>query len=198
MSYEDTIRVADLKTRRSRFERVAGEVKLTPAQQLDISEFMHPRLEEIADTLPAGLGRWLLATPWARACVEPFTRRGRVVKTSSLRGYLLLYLVAGLRPVRRKSLRFQTEHRRIGEWLAAIVRLSGSHPALALEVARSQRLVKGYGDTHARGWANFQRLMGVLPQLQDSPHGVQQLRDLHDAALADDGGHALAKLLASV
>ena len=198
MSYEDTIRVADLKTRRSRFDRVAGEVKLTPSQQLGIAEFMHPRIEEIADTLPAGLGRWLLATRWARACVEPFTRRGRVVKTSSLRGYLLLYLIASLRGMRRHSLRFQTEHQGVRQWLAVIQRLSASHSALALEVARAQRLVKGYGDTHARGWRNFQRLMAVVPQLQSTPHGVQQLRALTQAALADDGGQALERLLVSM
>jgi len=198
MSYEDTIRVADLKTRRSRFDRVAGEVKLTARQQLDISEFMHPRIEEVADTLPAGLGRWLLATGWARACVEPFTRHGRVVKTSSLRGYLMLYLLASLRRWRRKSLRFQIEHGRIGEWLAAIGRLSGDDPALALELARLQRLVKGYGDTHARGWGHFQRLVGALPVLQARPDGVQSLRDLARAALADDDGQALEKLWASV
>ncbi len=198
MSYEDTIRVADLKTRRSRFERVAGEVKLAPEQQLDINEFMHPRLEEIADTLPAGLGRWLLATRWARACVAPFTHKGRVIKTSSLRGYLLLYLVASLRGIRRSTLRFQVERQRMGEWLRAIERLAPSHPALALEVARSQRLVKGYGDTHARGWNNFQRLMDVLPRLQAAPNGERQLRDLSQAALADDSGQALEKLLASV
>jgi indolepyruvate ferredoxin oxidoreductase, beta subunit len=198
MSYEDTIRVADLKTRRTRFERVAGEVKLAPDQQLDINEFMHPRIEEIADTLPAGMGRWLLATHWARACIMPFTRKGRVVRTSSLRGYLLLYLIASLRGMRRRTLRFQTEHSRIGQWLAAIEQLAASHPALALEVARSQRLVKGYGDTHARGWSNFQRLMAVLPQLQAAPHGERMLRDLSQAALADDSGQALEKLLASV
>jgi indolepyruvate ferredoxin oxidoreductase, beta subunit len=198
MTYEDTIRVADLKTRRSRFDRVAGEVKLTPGQQLDIAEFMHPRIEEIADTLPAGLGRWLLATRWARACVEPFTRRGRIVKTSSLRGYLLLYGVASMRGMRRKSLRFQTEHQRMRQWLAHIQRLSASHPALALEVARSQRLVKGYGDTHERGWSNFQRLMAVLPRLQSAPDGAQQLHDLVKAALADDGGAALEALLVSL
>jgi indolepyruvate ferredoxin oxidoreductase, beta subunit len=198
MSYEDTIRVADLKTRRSRFERVAGEVKLTPQQQLDINEFMHPRIEEVADTLPAGLGRWLLATGWARACVEPFTRRGRVVKTSSLRGYLLLYLVASMRRMRRGSLRFQNEHQRIGEWLAMIASLAVDHPALALEVARSQRLVKGYGDTHARGWGQFQRLMALLPRLRSAPQGGQRLRDLTQAALADEDGQALEKLLASV
>ncbi|MDF2466608.1 MAG: putative indolepyruvate ferredoxin beta subunit oxidoreductase protein [Ramlibacter sp.] len=198
MSYEDTIRVADLKTRRSRFDRVAGEVKLTPQQQLDISEFMHPRLEEVADTLPAGLGRWLLATGWARACVLPFTRRGRVVKTSSLRGYLMLYLLASMRPMRRKSLRFEIEQERIVEWLAAIASLSEQHPALALEVARLQRLVKGYGDTHARGWSHFQRLIGALPMLQANENGAQRLRDLAQAALADEDGQALDRLWASV
>jgi indolepyruvate ferredoxin oxidoreductase, beta subunit len=198
MSYEDTIRVADLKTRRSRFDRVAGEVKLTPGQQLDINEFMHPRVEEIADTLPAGLGRWLLATRWARACIEPFTRSGRVVKTSSLSGYLQLYLIASLRGMRRKSLRYQTEHQRIDQWLAVIQGLSAGHPALALEVARLQRLVKGYGDTHARGWGNFQRLMAVLPQLQLASRGEQRLRELSEAALADDDGTALGRMLASV
>ena len=66
MSYEDTVRVADLKTRRSRFQRVGGEVHLSDTQHLGINEFFHPRVEELADTLPARLGRWLLATPWAR------------------------------------------------------------------------------------------------------------------------------------
>jgi indolepyruvate ferredoxin oxidoreductase, beta subunit len=198
MSYEDTIRVADLKTRRSRFDRVGGEVKLTAAQQLEISEFMHPRLEEIADTLPARWGRWLLATAWARRCVEPFTRKGRVVKTSSLRGFLLLYAVAGLRRMRRGTLRFQVEHERIREWLATIAALAQNHPDMALEVARSQRLVKGYGDTHGRGWRNYQRLIAAAPRLAAQSNGAQQMRDLSAAALADDSGQALEKLMASM
>ena len=197
MSYEDTVRVADLKTRRSRFQRVGGEVKLAQAQQLDINEFLHPRVEEIADTLPASVGRWLLATKWARACVEPFTRKGRVVQTSSIRGYLLLYSIAALRPLRRGSLRFQLEDQRIGDWLATINRLAATQPALALEVARSQRLVKGYGDTHARGWHNYQRVMAKLPQLQNMPQGAAQLQALSRAALADDSGQALEHMLAT-
>ncbi|HEY8356723.1 MAG TPA: indolepyruvate oxidoreductase subunit beta family protein, partial [Ramlibacter sp.] len=86
MTYEDAIRVADLKTRRSRFARVAGEVRLDGEQLLQINEFMHPRTEEIADILPAALGRWLLRSGAARAVLAPFTRRGRVVRTSTLRG----------------------------------------------------------------------------------------------------------------
>src|SRR5262249_18311425 len=60
MAYEDTIRVAELKIRPSRFTRVREEVQVAPDQILEIAEFFHPRVQEIADTLPAPLGRWLL------------------------------------------------------------------------------------------------------------------------------------------
>jgi indolepyruvate ferredoxin oxidoreductase beta subunit len=198
MSYEDTIRVADLKTRRSRFHRVGTEVKLTGEQQLDISEYMHPRVEEIADTLPAGLGRWLLGSRGARRLIEPFTRKGRVVKTSSLRGFLMLYGVAQLRSIRRRTLRYQVEHERMAQWLATVRQLAGDDPDLALEVARSQRLIKGYGDTHARGWRSYQLLIAALPGLRQSVNGARQLRDLSRAALADDNGQALEQLLAGL
>ncbi len=198
MTFEDTVRVADLKTRRSRFERVVGEVRLADSQHLGIHEFLHPRVEEIADTLPAGLGQWLLATPWARALVARFTRRGRVVQTSSVRGFLLLYAVAALRPMRRRSLRFAVEQRRIDDWLATILRLAPARPALALEVARAQRLVKGYGQTHERGWRSFERVMGQVPALQGSAQGAQQLQALMRAALADDTGRALDEMLAGL
>lgn len=197
LTYEDAVRVADLKTRRSRFDRVAGEVKLAPEQLLQINEFMHPRVEEIADILPAGLGRWLLATAWARAALGRFTRSGRVVRTSTLRGYLLLYGIAALRPLRPRSLRFGVEQERIRHWLAEIRRLAGTQPALALELARSQRLVKGYGDTHARGWRNFQRLLGELPKLEREEAGAWRLSELARAALADESGQALERMLAS-
>ncbi len=197
MSYEDTVRVADLKTRRSRFARVGREVRLKGDQQLGIAEFLHPRVEEIADTLPAGLGRWLLATGWARRLIGRFTRQGRVVRTSTLPGFLLLYFVASLRLIRRRSLRFAVEHARITEWLGLIGRLASSHPALALEVARAQRLIKGYGDTHARGWRNYQRIVAALPALETAAEGASRLQELTQAALADDRGEALEKTLAT-
>jgi indolepyruvate ferredoxin oxidoreductase beta subunit len=118
------------------------------------------------------------------------------VQTSSIRGFVLLYAVAALRPMRRRSLRFQVEHRRIDSWLATIERLAPTQPALALEVARSQRLVKGYGDTHERGWRSFQQVMAQLPQLQAEAQGALRLQALNRAALADDSGAALEQLLA--
>ena len=59
MSYEDAIRVADLKTRDSRFARVHRESRANKSELIQIKEFLHPGVEEITDILPAALGRWL-------------------------------------------------------------------------------------------------------------------------------------------
>jgi indolepyruvate ferredoxin oxidoreductase beta subunit len=198
MSYEDTIRVADLKTRRARFERVREEVQAGQGQLMQINEFLHPRVEEIADTLPAGLGRWLLATGWARALVHRFAHKGRVVQTTSLRGYLLLYCVAALKGTRRKSLRFQAEHAKIREWLGHIEAQAGVDYALALELAEAQRLVKGYGDTHIRGTRNFDTILGALPALRAAGGAARRLRQLREAALVDESGKQLAALMTAV
>jgi len=195
MSYEDTIRVADLKTRDSRFTRVHSEVRLQAGQQLAISEFMHPRVEEICETLPAGLGRWLARPHAAHRLVARMAREGRVVTTTSLRGYLLLWGLARLRGIRRRTLRYQMENARIEQWLDRIAEAAGHNPALAAEIAQCQRLVKGYGDTHARGLANYQRLMDAV-QRAGQHLAPATLRELREAALADEHGKALQAALA--
>src|SRR5262249_35662998 len=150
----DTIRVADLKTRSSRFERVKEEIRAEPGQLFGITEFMKPRVEEIAGTMPAGVGRWVLSSPRVRSWL---TRRtgGRQIRTRTLGGFLLLYLLGGLRRWRRGTLRFHQENSRIEAWLARIGSLAPDNYQLAVELAKAQRLVKGYGETHERGWRNF-------------------------------------------
>ncbi|AKJ66998.1 indolepyruvate oxidoreductase [Pandoraea thiooxydans] len=195
MSYEDTVRVADLKIRSGRFQRVREEVKASRDQLLHINEFLHPRVDEIADTLPAGLGRWLMKPGWARRLVERMTREGRVVRTSSLRGFLQLYLVASMRSLRRRSLRHAREMAACERWLASIAELAPQDYALAVEVAQCQRLVKGYGDTHARGMRSFTAIEAALPVLRGHGEAAQRVRALREAALADDSGKRLVDLL---
>lgn len=198
MSYEDTIRVADLKTRATRFDRVRGEVRLAKDQLLDIHEYLHPRVQEIADTLPAGIGRWLLATGWARRGVERVASKGRIVRTSSVRGFLMLYAVAGLRRIRRTTLRFVEEHARIDAWLALVGDTAATDPELAVAIAECQRLVKGYGDTHARGLANYTAVIAQVPRVQGRPDAAGTIRRLRDAALADEQGTKLAAAIAAL
>jgi indolepyruvate ferredoxin oxidoreductase beta subunit len=191
MAYEDTVRVAELKIRPSRFARVRQEVQAADGQIIEIAEFLHPRVQEIADTLPEGLGRWLLNTPWARRFVERFTTKGRVVKTSSIRGFLQLYLVAALKPTRRRSLRFAVEQKFLSEWLRTIETVAAANVALATEIATTRTLVKGYSDTYERGKARYETLMQMLPQIMETADPAVTLARLRKAALTDDTGAAL-------
>ncbi len=192
MAYEDTVRVAELKVRPSRFARVRAEVQAADGQIMEIAEFLHPRVQEIADTLPAGLGRWLLHSSWARPLVERFTRKGRVVKTSTIGGFLLLYIVAALKPTRRRSLRFANEQAFLQDWLRTILSVAATNHALAIEIATTRTLVKGYSDTHERGRARYDMLMRMLPQILETADPAATLAGLRKAALADDTGAALA------
>ena len=63
MAYDDVIRVADLKTRGARFDRINKEMGRMPAHVMQLTDFLHPRAEEIASLLPAKLGRRVEASP---------------------------------------------------------------------------------------------------------------------------------------
>ena len=198
MTYEDTIRVAELKIRPSRFARVRAEVRAAEGQIIEIAEFMHPRTQEIADTLPAPLGRFILGNDLARGVLDRLTRKGKTVKTTSLRGFLLLYTVAALKPLRPNSLRYGEEQKSLEEWLETITATASKNYDLAVEVAAAHNLVKGYGDTHERGRARFETLIKTLPHLIGRQDGAAKLAALRKAANADDTGAALATAVAGL
>ena len=198
MAYEDTIRVAELKIRPSRFARVRAEVRAAEGQIIEIAEFMHPRTQEIADTLPAPVGRFILGNDLVRGVLDRLTRKGKTVKTTSLRGFLLLYTVAALKPLRPKSLRYGEEQKSLEEWLETISATASKNYDLAVEVAAARNLVKGYGDTHERGRARFETLIKTLPQLIGRQDGAAKLAALRKAANADDTGAALATAVAGL
>jgi indolepyruvate ferredoxin oxidoreductase beta subunit len=197
MTFEDTIRVADLKTRSTRFTRVRDEIRADPGQLFGITEFMKPRVTEIAGTLPAGLGRWLLRSPGMSRLLTHWTG-GKQIRTGTVTGFLMLHLLGGLKRWRRGTLRFHEENERIEQWLERIEGLAATNYALAVELARAQRLVKGYGDTHERGWRNFSTLVAKLDELAPRPDGATVFARLQAAALADEEGKALARELAEI
>ena len=197
MTFEDTIRVADLKTRADRFARVRTEIGVGPGQLFGITEFLRPGVAEITGTLPAPLGSWVLRSPRLTRRLNRYTA-GRQVRTTTVSGFLLLRAVAGLRRWRRVTWRFRQENARIEAWLAAIERHAATRYALAVEFARSQRLLKGYGETHEHGWRNFCALTEQLELLAARPDGAVLLARLQEAALADEEGTALAREIESL
>jgi len=197
MTFEDTIRVADLKTRGSRFLRVRDEIRADAGQLFGITEFMKPRVAEIAGTLPAAWGKWILASARATEWLSRFTA-GRQIKTRTIRGFLMLYILSGLKRWRRGTLRFQEENARIEEWLGRIEGLAVGNYRVAVELARAQRLVKGYGETHERGWRNFSALLEQLDLLAARADGGTVLARLIDAALADEEGATLHRQISEL
>lgn len=199
MSYEDVIRVADLKTRRSRFERIRREVGAKPGEPVQVVEYLKPGVEEVAAMLPAGLARRV--TAWAaRRAPEAPTNKGLYVRTRSITGFLQMRFLAALRPLRRRMSRFAEEQALIERWLAAIRGAAGTDRALALEIALCGRLIKGYGETNRRGKTNFARIMDSLVADTPSPPAdrAAAVRKAREAALADPDGRALEASLASV
>lgn len=190
MSYEDTIRVADLKVRETRFERVRAEVKAKDDQIVQLTEYMHPRLEEICETMPAALGRAILASPRLSGWLGAMFTKGRHVETTSLRWFFMLSVLAAGRRWRRSTLRYQTEQARIEAWLD-IVRMAP--PEVALELVKCQRLIKGYGDTFERGLHNFDR---IVERYRTGGLTAADIARLREAALADEHGDTLQAALA--
>ncbi|KON81290.1 indolepyruvate oxidoreductase subunit beta family protein [Azoarcus sp. PA01] len=198
MSYDDVIRVADLKTRGSRFARVRDEVGAKPDQLVYTTEFMHPRLEEICGVLPAGLGRRLERSTAFGSFIRRHVEKGRRVRSGTLTWFLALYCVAGMRRFRRGTLRHQVETAHLRGWLERATRIAAADYALAVEVLECRRLIKGYSGTHQRGDKRFARLTDAADQLLGQPDAAATLRGLREAALADEEGHALDAQLASL
>jgi indolepyruvate ferredoxin oxidoreductase, beta subunit len=197
MSFEDVMRVAQAKTRRGRSERIRREVRADPKDLVQVREFVKPRVEELCGTLPAALGRRLLASGRARRILNRFTA-GRRISTSTVSGFALLRTLAGLRRMRRGTLRFHIENERIEAWLGQIERIAANDYELAVELAECQTLVKGYGDTHERGWASFSQISALVPKLAGAARAAASVRALREAALADDSGTQLKLAIAQL
>jgi indolepyruvate ferredoxin oxidoreductase beta subunit len=197
MAYEDIIRVADLKTRASRFERVRKEVGAKSGEPVVVIDYLKPGVEEFASVLPHFLGKRLLAWATARGKLDAYNV-GMHIRTSGVFGYLLVRSLAWLRPWRPMSYRYREEQPLIERWLAHVAEAARREVVLAREIADCARLIKGYGETHRRGKANFLAIMDALvenPATADAREQAAAIRKAREAALADPEGQALGKQL---
>lgn len=191
MAYDDVVRVADLKTRSSRFERFRDDVRAEDSQIVRVFEYMHPRVEEICDLMPAWLATSILGSASARRLMTGVLGKGRRVATTNISGFLMLNMIASLRFLRRRSYRYGIEQDRIDGWLGLTAGAAPHDYDLACAIAGLQRLIKGYGDTHARGLANYQEIVAALDRVRREADPAATLTRLRDSALRDEEGAAL-------
>ena len=62
MSFEDIMRVAQLKTRPGRLARIRGEIGARPDEPVLVYDYFKPRLHEIGAIMPRAMGSWIEAT----------------------------------------------------------------------------------------------------------------------------------------
>ncbi|HEU4352076.1 MAG TPA: indolepyruvate oxidoreductase subunit beta family protein [Burkholderiales bacterium] len=197
MAYEDIIRVADLKTRASRFERVRREAGAKPGEPVVVIDYLKPGIEEFASVLPHSLGKKLVAWAERRGKLDAYNI-GMHIRTSGIFGFLLVRSLACLRPFRPLSYRYKEEQQLIERWLALVAEAAKRDIGLAREIAECARLIKGYGETHRRGKANFLAILDALvenPATADAREQAAAIRKAREAALADPDGQALGKQL---
>jgi len=191
MSYEDVIRVADLKTRRDRLTRVRREVGARDGEPLRITEYLKPGLDEVCSILP----RWL-ADPIRRrfAGREDALNVGLHIRTDTVSGFAMLSVLRAMRPLRPRTSRYAAEQQAIERWLSCVCGALARSSGLALEVALCGNLVKGYGETSARGHRNLATILDDVSAHggDDAEAQAERVRRVRVAALAEPEGRSLA------
>lgn len=198
MCYDDVVRVADLKTRSTRSARVRREVGVSADSVLQVTEYFHPRIEEVCGSLPAGLGRWIEARPELARWLDRRINKGRRIRTDSAFGFSILWLVGGLRRWRRALLRHTIEVAHLERWFELALSRIDADYKLAVEILKCRRLIKGYSDTHARGLSKYDRVLSGLSMLEGRADAAEWLGRLREAALKDEKGEMLDGALKTV
>lgn len=198
MCYDDVIRVADLKTRATRQRRVEDEVGVKDGQVLHVTEYFHPRFEEFYLGLPDRMGRWVQDNGFMKRLFERRLDKGRRIGTRKLSGFLMLWLLAGMRPMRRKLMRHGIEMAHMAAWLELARDMARENRALSGEVLACHRLIKGYSDTHVRGLTKFDKVIAAAKELRGREDAADWVRRLRTAALDDVEGKGLEDALKTV
>jgi indolepyruvate ferredoxin oxidoreductase beta subunit len=198
MSFDDIVRVADLKSRASRSERVRREVGVKSGDVLAVYEHFKPGVPEIAGLLPKPVADRLLAWDQQRVAEgrEPWAMPIKLA-SHTVSGALLLRLLATCKYIRPFSSRYAEEQSLIEEWLKAITAGLAEDWQLGYELALCGRLIKGYGETNHRGRDNLLHVIRHVANDERTTATARAaaIRRAREAALTDEAGTQLDRLL---
>lgn len=168
MSYEDLIRIAQLK-----LTGLADRSRTQP-RSVDVRKF---RLDELVGVLPAVIAEYLIdALEWAG-----WTHRNVKLRFSTANwfGIFRLKIGAGLRRWRRYSVRYAKERVWVERWLHMIDRSLTKQPAAAFAIVQTATMIRGYGDVYRQGMADWNAIIDGL--VKPTFDGVLALTDLAGA-----------------
>jgi uncharacterized protein DUF6537 len=192
MSYEDPIRIAQLK-----LAELAG-APAGAAGSVDVRKF---RIEELIGALPAVIAEYVLdALEWAGWLHKRVSIR---FSTASRLGVRRLKIEAGLRRWRLFSVRYAKERVWVERWLHMIDRSLTKQPQAAPVIVQTATMIEGYGDVYRQGLADWNAIIDGLAK--PTFDGVLALPDLGNAvtearaaALPDPRQSALKRKIAEI
>ncbi|WP_291686428.1 DUF6537 domain-containing protein [Bradyrhizobium sp.] len=193
MSYEDPIRIAQLKLAEL---AAAGDPRLAPEDM--IGKF---RLDELIGALPAAVAEPVLDTlEWVGWSHMPVSIR---FSAKSRWGIRRLKIEASLRRWRLFSVRYVKERAWVERWLHMISRSLDKQPSAASAIVQTATMIQGYGAPYRHGLADWHAIIdglakptfdGVLP-LTDLAGAVTEARA---AVVRDPRQVALRRTIAEI
>ncbi|HEY8355854.1 MAG TPA: indolepyruvate oxidoreductase subunit beta family protein [Ramlibacter sp.] len=196
MAFDDIVRVADLKSRASRWARVQGEVKAGEDDLLMLYDHFKPGVPEFAAMLPPSLAQRVIRWDRKRAGQgkKPWALPLKI-GTHSVFGMLALRTLASTKFLRPHGSRFVAEQQMIEKWLQGVVQGTQRGWQLGHEIALCGRLIKGYGSTNERGKDNLLHVLDHLAHGGAAEGAAKAVHAAREAALADEGGKLLDQTL---
>ncbi len=155
MSFEDVVRVAQLKTRPGRLARIRGELGVGDDLPLKLTDYFKPGRDEFAGILPPALG-WLVPNTKKLARGNGMALH---IPTGSAFGFLLLKILAAMKPLRRKSAQYLEEQEALTAWMGAIKKAAAADYDLSCRTAELSILARGYGNVRREG---LEKLAGLF------------------------------------
>jgi len=155
MSYEDGIRVAELKIKSLRFSKIKEDMQIKDNQIFDVIDYLKPDAYEIYGLLPN-----IIVSPLIKIInntqLKNLKRDHKDItfaqkpKTTSFLGFLRLFLLTKIKFLRPYSHRFANEHKVINKYIESTIEYTKKNYDLGALVAKSGSLIKGYGDVRRR------------------------------------------------
>ncbi len=191
MSYEDAIRIAQLKL--LELEAYPDTPRADDVRKL--------RLDEMVEALPTVVAEPLLdVLNWLGWVHKRVSIHFSTANRFSIRR---LKIEASLRRWRRYSIRYSREREWVERWLHMIDRALTKQPAAAAAIVDTAAMVQGYGDTYRHGLADWRAIIDSL--VKPTFDGALRLPDLagaiaeaRAAALPDPRQAALKRKIAEI
>lgn len=184
MSYEDGIRVAELKIKSDRFKRIREEMRLKDNQVFHVVDYLKPDAEEIYGLLPNILVVPILGFTQSRMFKKIWRRKkpltmGQTPVSNSFSGYLRLWMLTKIKFLRPVSFRYKKEYRLIKKYTEAINKYASYDYKLACLIAKSAQMVKGYGRVRRRTMDAFYRFLdNIISPLAEYEHDNRKSFDI--------------------